>query len=102
MDSMISRQDDSNTTAVLAALATGLGIGFGLGILFAPNSGRKTRAVIAKKADRTLSEIQDRVDDLKSSASDLIDKGAQTVQAHKDNVARGFEQVKKAYREVAG
>jgi gas vesicle protein len=99
---MISRQDDSNTSAVLAALVTGVGIGFALGILFAPTSGRKTRATIAKKADRTLSDIQDRVDDLKSSASDLIDKGAQTVQAQRDNVTRGFEQVKKAYREVAG
>ncbi len=100
---MISRQDgDSSTNAVLAALATGVGIGFALGILFAPASGRKTRATIAKKADRTLSGIQDRVDDLKSTASDLIDKGTQTVQAQKDNVARSFEQVKKAYREVAG
>lgn len=97
---MISRQDDSNTSAVLAALATGLGIGFALGILYAPTSGRRTRAAIAKKADRTLSGIQDRVDDLKSSASDLLDKGAQTVQSQKDNVARSFEQVKKAYREV--
>ena len=79
-----------------------MGIGFGLGILFAPNSGRKTRAVLAKKADRTLGEIQDRVEDLRSNASDLIDKGAQTVQAHKETVARGLEQVKKAYREVAG
>jgi gas vesicle protein len=99
---MISRQDDSNTSQVLAALAIGLGVGFSLGILFAPNSGRKTRAAIAKTADRSLGEIKDRVDDIKSSATDLFEKGVQGVQAQKDSMARGVEHLKKAYREVAG
>ena len=99
---MNSNQNDSNATPVLVALAAGLGIGFGLGILFAPNSGQKTRATIAKKADRSLGEIKDRVDELKSTASDLLDKGMQSVQAQKDTAVRSIKNVKKAYREVAG
>jgi gas vesicle protein len=99
---MISKENDSNPSQILAALAIGVGIGFSLGILFAPNSGRKTRAAIAKGADRRLDEIKDKVEDIRNSASDLFDKGKQGVQAQKDSVVRSLEQVKKAYREVAG
>ena len=99
---MSLRENDSIASQTFAALVVGLGIGFGLGVLFAPNSGRKTRAAIAKKADRSLDEIKDLVEDVTSSASDLLERGLQGVQEHKENVARGFEQAKKAYRKVAG
>jgi len=106
---MTSNENDSNPSQILAALAVGLGVGFSLGILFAPNSGRKTRSLIAKSADRRLDdirdkvdEIKDKVDDIRNSASDLFDKGMEHVQAHKENVVRGLDQVKKTYREVAG
>lgn len=98
----MTSRNDFIASQTLSALIIGLGIGFGLGVLFAPNSGRKTRAAIAKTADRTLDEIKDRVDEVTSSASDLLEKGLQGVQEHKENVARGFEQAKKAYRKVAG
>ncbi len=99
---MISRNDDSDVSQTLAVLIAGVGIGFALGILFAPDSGRKTRRAIAKTADRTLDQLKDHVDDIRSSASDLLDKGVKTVQTHKDNVARGIDSAKKAYREVVG
>ena len=99
---MSSTDNVSTIDQTLAAFAVGIGIGFGLGILFAPASGRKTRAAIAKRAERSVDEIKDRVEDLQSSASDLLDKGWQTVQEHKDNVARGVDQLKKSYREVVG
>ena len=99
---MFSNDDDSNVTATFTALLAGIAIGFGLGILFAPDSGRKTRRAIAKTADRSLTQLKDHVDDVRSTASDLLDKGVKTVQTHTDNVARGIDSAKKAYREVVG
>ena len=101
-------ENDSTINSTLAAFAAGIGIGFGLGILFAPNSGKKTRASIAKSADRSLNQLKDRVDDIRdrvediqSAASDLFDKSVKGVQEHKENVARGIDHLKQAYREVA-
>jgi gas vesicle protein len=106
---MSAEQNDASAGQTLAALAIGLAVGFGLGVLFAPNSGRKTRAAIIKTANRGLDEIQDRVEDIRSSASnlydsasDLLDKGLDTVQSQRDNVAKSIGHIKKAYRGVAG
>jgi len=99
---MFSNDEDSNVSGTLAALIAGIGIGFGLGILFAPDSGRRTRRTIAKTADRSLSQLKDHVEDIRSSASDLIDKSVKTVQTHTDTVARGIDSAKKAYRGVVG
>jgi gas vesicle protein len=105
---MLSRENDSTINSTLAAFVTGIGIGFGLGILFAPHSGKKTRASIAKSADRSLNQLKDKVDDLRervedihSTASDLFEKGVKGVQEHKENVVRGLDHLKQAYREVA-
>ena len=54
----------------------GLGIGVGLGILFAPMSGEETR-----------NNILNRANDLGDQARDLMDEG-------KDRVARGIKAVK--------
>jgi gas vesicle protein len=54
----------------------GLGIGVGLGILFAPMSGEETRNNIASRAN-----------DFADSARDMVDQG-------KDKVARGIKAVK--------
>ena len=106
---MRATQNDSNINQVFAAFLIGAGIGLGVGILFAPNTGRRTRALLAKSADRGIHQIKDRVEELKdrvedfqASAADLLEKGLQSVQDHKDNVARGVKQLKKTYKEVAG
>ena len=98
---MFSQDNDSSTGKTLAALIAGVGIGFGLGILYAPNTGRKTRAALAKKADRSLNAIRDRADDLRSTAADLYEKGLDGIQSQKETLSRGLDQVKKAYKEVA-
>lgn len=52
----------------------GLGIGFGIGLLFAPLSGEETRGRIAERAS-----------DLADSARDLVDQGRERV---RDTVSR--------------
>lgn len=54
----------------------GLGIGVGLGILFAPMSGEETR-----------NNLLDRANDLKDQALDAVDQG-------KDRVSRGIKAVR--------
>lgn len=56
---------------MLAGLAVGLGVGAALGLLYAPEKGRKTRREIVKRAER----LGDRASDVLESAEDLIEAG---------------------------
>jgi gas vesicle protein len=60
----------------------GLGIGMGLGILFAPMSGEETR-----------SNIKDRASDLADQARDAMDQG-------RDRVTRGIQAVRNTAEKV--
>jgi gas vesicle protein len=91
---MKQSNDDSSYLNTLASLTAALAIGFGLGLLLAPKSGRKLRADLGRTADRLL----DGVDDLRSSAADLFEKGKQNA----DTVLDTVENAKKAYRRVVG
>ncbi|HEX6199983.1 MAG TPA: YtxH domain-containing protein [Thermoanaerobaculia bacterium] len=55
----------------LAGLAVGLGVGAVLGLLYAPEKGKKTRREIVKRAER----LGDRASDVLESAEDLIEAG---------------------------
>jgi gas vesicle protein len=91
----------------------GLGIGVAAGLLWAPRSGEETRALIADKAgegaDYLKSRAQDgsefvkqRADELKSSASDIYDRGRSTIQQQKENLSAAVEAGKQAYRDAVG
>ncbi len=91
----------------------GLGIGVAAGLLWAPRSGEETRALIADKAgegaDYLRSRAQEssefvkqRADDLKSSASDIYDRGRSTIQQQKENLSAAVEAGKQAYRDAVG
>lgn len=55
----------------LAGLAVGLGVGAVLGLLYAPEKGKKTRREIVKRAER----LGDRASDVLESAEDLLEAG---------------------------
>lgn len=89
----------------------GLGIGVAAGILWAPRSGEETRQLLADKAGdsadylRTRAQdstdyLKNRTEDLKSSASDLYEKGRTHVARHKENIAAAVDAGKHAYREA--
>lgn len=50
---------------VLLALLTGAAIGAGLGVLYAPDKGSKTRKMIKKKATETSNDLVHRIKDAK-------------------------------------
>lgn len=65
--------ETSNKGKALIALLTGAAIGAGIGILFAPEKGIKTRKKIKRKVDETSHEIANRV----SKASDELSATAE-------------------------
>ena len=77
----------------------GLGIGVAAGVLFAPKSGTETRDMLRGKAEDSADYLKRRGAELRDTASDAIDRGKDTLQRHKDNLAAAVEAGKQAYRE---
>lgn len=89
----------------------GLGIGVAAGVLWAPRSGEETRQFIAGKAGESADYLKQRTeegkqyvrartDDLKGSASDILEKGRTTVSRQKENLNAAVEAGKQAYRDA--
>jgi gas vesicle protein len=62
----------NNPSNSLLALLAGVAIGAGLGILFAPESGRKTRQKIKEGVDEYSEELQQQLQELKTRVSSVI------------------------------
>jgi gas vesicle protein len=62
----------------------GLGIGVGLGVLFAPMSGEETR------------------NNLSQRANDLADSAREAYESNRDRIQRGVEQIRTAGERVMG
>ncbi len=74
----------SDTGTVLLALLTGAAIGAGVGILYAPDKGTKTRKKIKKKAIDAKDELTERV----NRASEELSR---TAEAKKEDFERRLE-----------
>jgi gas vesicle protein len=84
-------ENDSNRVPVggyLAALAIGAAVGAGIALLYAPRSGKETRAMLAEKGH-----------DLKGKADDLLQEAKDFVQAKKSEITAAVEAGKQAMRE---
>lgn len=75
-----------------------LGLGLGLigGVMFAPKSGADTREYLRKKADDGTGYVRDRASEMGSTASDLVEKGKQTVRDQAARVQHGLESVQRS------
>jgi gas vesicle protein len=65
---------ESDSGAGVKWFLLGAIVGAGIGLLFAPESGERTRRKIGKEASRLRREAEDRWDDLRE---DVVDKGRQ-------------------------
>jgi gas vesicle protein len=77
----------------------GLGIGVAVGILFAPKAGEETRQLLRSKADESKDYVKRKGEELKSSATDLADKGKLALQRQKEQLAAAVDAGRQAYRE---
>ncbi len=77
----------------------GLGIGVAVGILFAPQSGEETRALLCTKAGEGKEYLKKRGEVLRESAGELVEKGKTVVARQKEQLAAAVEAGKQAYRD---
>ena len=84
----------------LSAFLLGLGVGVGIGMLFAPKSGQETRDFIKNKAGEGSDYLKQRGDEFKQSASEWVDRGKETLNRQKDNLADAMEAGRQAYRDT--
>ena len=72
---------------VMGNFLLGFGIGVTLGVLFAPKSGPESRKYLADKANQGTDYLVKQGQQLRDNASDLLDRGMQTVSGQKQKVA---------------
>jgi gas vesicle protein len=85
----------------LPYLLLGIGLGVVAGILFAPQSGEKTRRMIREKAEDSVDFVKRRSAEFQETATDAIERGKKTIQRRKDTIAAAVEAGRQAYREAA-
>jgi gas vesicle protein len=86
----------------LSYFCLGLGLGVAVGILFAPKSGAETRDLLLAKADEGKDYLKRRGDELRESATEIVEKGKTAITRQRDQVAAAVEAGKQAYREAVG
>lgn len=72
----------------------GFGIGVTVGMLFAPKSGTETREYISSKANEGTDYLLKQGQQLKDSASDLLERGKNVVSSQKDKLTASAEDVR--------
>lgn len=77
------KRKNPNTTILYAILA-GAGAGLVVGLMMAPKSGEQMRTDIGSTVDDYLDAARERADSLKSSATDMAQRGLREVQRTKD------------------
>tara|TARA_R110002049_G_scaffold55337_3_gene153596 strand:- start:472 stop:804 length:333 start_codon:yes stop_codon:yes gene_type:complete len=75
----------NNNSNVLLALLAGFTIGGGLGILFAPDKGKKTRKKIKDKALATKSDIQEHIHHAKDELTKTVDEKKEAFEEKLEN-----------------
>ena len=89
--------DDDNK---ISFFLLGLGVGVAVGLLFAPKSGAETRDFLLTKADEGKDYLKRRSEELRDSASDVIEKGKGVVARQRDQLSAAVEAGKQAYRDA--
>ncbi len=81
----MNREDEGK---ILGAFLIGGILGIGLALLFAPQSGKKTRKDISKFAGKVGADAKEKVDDVVESIKELTDKVGDKIS---DTVSKGKE-----------
>ena len=72
----------------------GFGVGLTVGMLFAPKSGPETRDYISTKANEGTDYLVKQGQQLKDSASDLLERGKNLVTSQRDQAKNTMEEVR--------
>lgn len=69
----------------------GFGVGLAVGVLFAPKAGAESREYISSKASEGTDYLLKQGQQLKDSATDLLERGKNIVTSQKDKVTGSVE-----------
>jgi gas vesicle protein len=78
----------------------GFGLGVAAGILFAPQSGEDTRALLRSKAGEGTEYLKKQSETLRETASEAVERGKTTLARQKEQLAAAVEAGKQAYRDA--
>ena len=89
---------EDNDGAKFVYFLMGLGIGALVGILFAPQSGERTRELLTDKADEGRDYLLRKGREVREQASTFVDRGKEVLGQQRDQLAAAIEAGKQAYR----
>ncbi|MGH9631513.1 MAG: YtxH domain-containing protein [Bryobacteraceae bacterium] len=84
----------------LSYFLVGLGVGVAVGIALAPHSGEETRGMLRSKAREGGDYLKKRGDELRVSATDLVDRGRSAVKGQKEQLSAAVDAGRQAYRDT--
>jgi gas vesicle protein len=90
---------DNNGASNLGFFLAGLGIGAILALLFAPQSGKETRDLIAQKANESRDYVSSRGREIREQAEELVEKGKDRFAREKERVSSAIDAGRQTYRE---
>jgi gas vesicle protein len=80
----------------------GVSVGIVVALLFAPESGERTRKLIAKKAEEGKDYLASKGKELRGQAEELAEKGKELVNKQRERLAEALETGKEAARSTFG
>ncbi len=96
---MANNDHDTCWGSILLAFAAGAVIGAGIALLYAPQSGKETREMLARKAGDFKDATVDAYEKTMEKGAEYIDKGKEYVRTKKSQIAAAYEAGKEAYHE---
>ncbi|QOY89676.1 YtxH domain-containing protein [Paludibaculum fermentans] len=85
-----------NRDSILAAMV-GLGVGAGLALLFAPESGHHLRGRLAHRARGQARRLKHQAEELQETAANLVEQGREQALKQRDGIVNAVEAGKRAY-----
>jgi len=82
-------------------LMIGFGLGVGLALLFAPDTGERTRSRIAKRTQEGADYVKRQATTLRDSATDIIEKSQEQVTRQAEAVKAAVQTGAREYRRAA-
>jgi gas vesicle protein len=82
----------------LLGFSIGLGVGAGVALLLAPNSGARTQALIRRKIRKGQKYFQDQTAGLRDSAAGLFEQGKEQVARHRVGLDQALDAGARAYK----
>lgn len=96
---MSNHEHEACWGSILLAFAAGAVIGAGIALLYAPQSGKETRELLARKAEDLKDATIDAYGKTVDKSSEMIDKGKEFVRQKKSQITAAYEAGKEAFQE---